>query len=371
MALLLRPAKGRNFLIMSIQTYDAMIVGTGQAGGPLSTALANAGRKTALIERVHVGGTCINEGCTPTKTMIASGRVAYLTRRAADYGVANGSFTIDMVKVRQRKRDIVTSFRDGSQRRIESTTGVDLLFGEARFIGSHTLEAHLTSGEHMQLAAPEIFINAGARPSRPRIPRLDEVPTLDSTSIMELDAVPEHLLVLGGGYVGLEFGQLFRRLGSQVTIIQRGTRLLTREDDDVADAVTAILREDGIQVLLETTPLQAAREADLSIRRPSFMAAFAGFEKTPRGALPALLLDTHPDRTYVALRTKQYESAIWEQESKRLVWAPHHAIALAWLKQGTQIAGLFETEDSTFEFRLFSWPEKQVLQTCSVVQPER
>src|SRR6266849_5018927 len=143
--------------------YDAIVIGAGQAGGPLSTALANAGWKTAIIERVHVGGTCINEGCTPTKTMVASARVAYLARRGADYGVHTGPVTIDMVKVRQRKRDIVDSFRNGSQSRIESTPGVDLLMGEAHFTAPKTIEVRLNTGDTRQLTADTIFINAGAR----------------------------------------------------------------------------------------------------------------------------------------------------------------------------------------------------------------
>ncbi len=241
--------------------YDAIVIGAGQAGGPLSTALANAGWKTAIIERVHVGGTCINEGCTPTKTMVASARVAYLARRGADYGVHTGPITIDMRKVRQRKRDIVDSFRNGSQSRIEDTEGVDLLMGEAHFTAPKTLEVAFPNGEHRQLTAPTIFINAGARPAKPSLPGIDNIPALDSTSIMELDSVPDHLLIIGGGYVGLEFGQMFRRFGSQVTIIQRGAKLLAREDPDVADAVANIMREDGIEVLLETKPLRVEQSA--------------------------------------------------------------------------------------------------------------
>ncbi len=244
------------------EQYDAVVIGAGQAGTPLARALAQSGRTTALIEREHVGGTCINEGCTPTKTMIASGRVAYLARRAADYGVQIGSLTIDMGKVRQRKRDIVDSFRNGNQSRIEQTEGLDLLFGTASFSGPKTVDVQMNDGSTRQLRADLIFINAGARPSMPRLEGIDDVPYLNSTTIMELDAVPEHLLIIGGGYIGLEFGQLFRRLGSRVTIVQRGGQLLEREDPDVAEAVAAILREDGVSVLLNTPALRVRRNRD-------------------------------------------------------------------------------------------------------------
>ena len=243
-------------------TYDAIIIGSGQAGGPLSTALAGAGMKTALIEQEHIGGTCINEGCTPTKTMVASARVAYLARRAADYGVQAGPVSVDMTVVRKRKRDIVESFRSGSQSRISSAAGLDLLMGHARFIGDKQIEVVLNSGETRQLRAEKIFINAGDSPARPTLNGVEGVSVLNSTSVMELDTVPEHLLVIGGGYVGLEFGQMFRRFGSQVTIVQRGSHLLAREDNDVADAVADIMREDGIEVLLQTTPQHVEQLAD-------------------------------------------------------------------------------------------------------------
>jgi pyruvate/2-oxoglutarate dehydrogenase complex dihydrolipoamide dehydrogenase (E3) component len=253
--------------------YDAVVIGAGQAGGPLSTALANAGWKTAIIEREHVGGTCVNEGCTPTKTMVASARVAYLARRGADYGVQTGPITIDMIKVRQRKRDIVDSFRNGSQRRIECTPGVDLLMGEASFTGPKILEVRLKNGDIQQLTAETIFLNTGDRPAKPSIPGIDMVSTLNSTSIMELDRVPEHLLIVGGGYVGLEFGQMFRRFGSRVTVIHRGAHLLAREDVDVAEEVANILREDGIEVLLETRPVHveqlSAGTIQLKVQTPT------------------------------------------------------------------------------------------------------
>jgi len=253
------------------QHYNAVIIGSGQGGNPLATALARAGWKTALVEREHVGGTCINEGCTPTKTMVASAKVAYLDHRSADYGIQNGPVKVDMEKVRQRKRDIVESFRSGNERRIEETDGLDLLMGEAHFTGSKELEVQLNDGETLQLAADNIFINVGARPADPSVEGLDAVPTLNSTTIMELDEVPEHLLVLGGGYVGLEFAQMFRRFGSEVTVVQRGKQLLTREDADVAEAVTEVLREENIEVLLETQA-QRAEQTDskiqLTVRTP-------------------------------------------------------------------------------------------------------
>lgn len=247
---------------MSTEKYNAIVIGSGQAGGPLATTLANAGWKTALIEKEHVGGTCVNEGCTPTKTMVASARVAYLAKRGADYGVQTGAISVDMKKVRQRKRDIVNSFRNGNQKRIESTKNLELIFGEARFTAPKTIEVKLNSGGVRQLSANKIFINVGTRPVNPPVPGLDQVPTLNSTSIMELDAVPKHLLVMGGGYIGLEFGQMFRRFGSEVTVVQRGKQLLAREDDDIAEEVAKVLREDGLEILLETEAVSVSKSAD-------------------------------------------------------------------------------------------------------------
>lgn len=242
--------------------YDCLIIGAGQAGVPLAPALAKAGRKTAIVEREHVGGTCINEGCTPTKTMVASARVAYLARRGGEYGVGTGPISVEMVKVRQCKRDIVNSWRDGGEKRLRETSGVDLLLGEGSFTGPKAMQIRLKSGETRDITADQIFINAGARPSTPSIPGLDSVPYLNSTSIMELDVVPDHLLVLGGGYVGLEFAQMFRRFGSQVSVVQRGVRLLAREDGDVADEVAKILREDGIDILLNSEASRVEKAPD-------------------------------------------------------------------------------------------------------------
>jgi pyruvate/2-oxoglutarate dehydrogenase complex dihydrolipoamide dehydrogenase (E3) component len=243
------------------EKVDAIVIGAGQAGTPLAAALAGAGRRTVLIERVHVGGTCINEGCTPTKTMVASARAAYLARRGADYGVETGAVGVDLGRVRQRKRDIVQSFRSDSERRLAATKGLELVYGEARFTGDHAVAV-----DGRVFEAGEVFINTGGRPADPAIEGLDRVAPLDSTSIMELAGVPEHLLVLGGGYIGLEFAQMFRRFGSRVTIVQRGRQLLPLEDEDIADAVLEVLRQDGIDVFLESEARCAARGEDGEVR---------------------------------------------------------------------------------------------------------
>jgi pyruvate/2-oxoglutarate dehydrogenase complex dihydrolipoamide dehydrogenase (E3) component len=264
---------------MNASHYDAIVIGSGQGGTPLSMALAKAGMRTALIERQHVGGTCVNEGCTPTKTMVASGRVAYLARRAADYGVHTGTISIDLEKVRQRKRDIVASFRDGNERGIAKTHNLELIMGEASFSGPKTLEVRTKDAGQRTVSADSIFINAGTRASRPKLEGLDRVRFLDNESIMELGAVPDHLLVLGGGYIGLEFGQLFRRFGSRVTIIQSAEQLLAREDPDVAEEVTKILRQDGVEVVLSAMAMrvdQSGEKIQLQVKAAGKATPFVG-----------------------------------------------------------------------------------------------
>ncbi len=251
---------------MAADTYDAVIIGVGQAGDPLARALAKAGRRVALIERDVVGGTCVNRGCTPTKTMIASARVAYLARRGADFGVQTGPVSVDLTKVRQRKRDIVLDFREGLEKNLEETDGVDLIFGEAKFTGPKTVEIALRGGGTRSVAAEQVFINTGARPAVPPIDGLDQVEYLDSTSVMEMDSVPEHLVILGGSYIALEFGQMFRRFGSQVTVIDQSERLMEREDADVAEEITKILTEDGMEIITEAKAVKAAQsEAGITL----------------------------------------------------------------------------------------------------------
>ena len=231
------------------ESFDAIIIGSGQGGNPLAEALIAAGKKTAMIERQDVGGTCINRGCSPTKTMVASARVAYLARRGSDYGVNLGSVAVDMGRVRERKRAIVSSFRQSRENRL-AKVHADLVRGEASFVGPRQLRVALRDGGERRLTATQIFIDTGTSSAVPSIPGIDTVPHLDNDSIMELDRVPEHLVILGGGYIGVEFSQMFRRFGSKVTVIQRGPQLLGEEDEDVVAEVAKILREDGIEILL-------------------------------------------------------------------------------------------------------------------------
>lgn len=245
-------------------TYDAIIIGSGQAGTPLASAFATAGQKTALIERAHIAGTCVNEGCTPTKTLIASGRAAYLTRRGQDYGIHTSKeettvnpVVVDMARVRQRKRDIVESFRGGSERRLKEA-GVDVLMGESSFVSKGTVRVQMVDGSERLVEGKQIFINTGERPAPPKlqgIEKLSKERILDSTSVQELDVVPERLVVIGGGYVGVEFAQLFARLGAKVVILQRGKQLLPREDIEFAESLKEILEGEGVEIKLQSEAL--------------------------------------------------------------------------------------------------------------------
>lgn len=224
---------------------DAIIIGSGQGGNPLAYGLADRGWKVALVEADQLGGTCINVGCTPTKTMVHSAQVAHYARNAARWGVRAGETSVDLPAVVARKRQVVERFRGGHERKVEERESLRLVRGRGRFVGPHVVEV---AGERLE--GERIFINTGTRTDVPRVEGLDRVPFLTNASIMELAEVPEHLIVLGGGYIGLEFGQMFRRFGSEVTVIHRADRLLTREDPDIADALKAALEVEGIRFLL-------------------------------------------------------------------------------------------------------------------------
>jgi pyruvate/2-oxoglutarate dehydrogenase complex dihydrolipoamide dehydrogenase (E3) component len=245
---------------MADEHYDAIVIGTSQGGRLLPVELAKAGQKVALVERDQLGGVCVNRGCTPTKTMVASARIAYQAHRAAEYGVRTGPVSVDLAAVRERKRAMVGGARENYASRL-AQNGLDLIEGEARFTGPKTLEIALNGGGTRQISAPVIVIDTGARPRPLTITGADDIPVLDSTSIMELDEIPEHLIVLGGGYIGLEFGQMFRRFGSEVTIVQDATRLMMLEDEDVSDEVADILRDEGVTILTSAA-LTRAEPAD-------------------------------------------------------------------------------------------------------------
>jgi pyruvate/2-oxoglutarate dehydrogenase complex dihydrolipoamide dehydrogenase (E3) component len=242
--------------------YDAIVLGTGQGGKPLAVALAEAGWRTAIVERGPVGGTCVNVGCTPTKTVIASARIAHLSRRASEYGVRAGAVGVDLAAVKRRKDAIVGQFRGGSEKRLTGTKDLDLIRAAARFSGPRTVEVTAADGSKRSLASERIFVNVGCRPAIPRIAGLPDVDPLDSSSILDLEEIPEKLVVLGGGYVGVEFGQAFRRFGSEVTIVQRGSALLAREDPEISSAVATILAEDGVELLFESEAVRARRRED-------------------------------------------------------------------------------------------------------------
>ena len=235
-----------------MKQYDAIIIGAGQAGGPLAKKLAAAGKKTAIIEKRWVGGTCVNDGCTPTKTMVASAKMAYLAANSAPLGIKIKTFSVDMPKIKKRKDDIVHQSREGNQKGIEKTQNLDLLFGEAVFTGDKTILVKMNSGREKELKADLIFINTGAKPFVPEIEGINDIDYLDSTSIMELNHIPEHLLVIGGNYIGLEFGQMFRRFGSKVTVIERSGRI---------EALTQILADEDIAIHTDTNVIKFKKKA--------------------------------------------------------------------------------------------------------------
>src|SRR6266550_4264671 len=227
-------------------TYDAIVIGTGQAGPSLAVRLAGTGMKVAIIERKRFGGTCVNTGCIPTKTLIASARTAHVARRAGEYGVMiDGSIAVDMKKVKERKDTVVHRSNDGVEKWLKSTENLTVYEGHARFEGAHRLRV----GSEL-LEADKIFVNVGGRASTPPLRGLDQVSYLNNSTMMEVDFLPEHLIVIGGSYVGLEFAQMYHRFGSEVTIVEMGPRLIQREDEDVSEAVKKILETEGINIRL-------------------------------------------------------------------------------------------------------------------------
>lgn len=245
--------------------YDAILVGSGQAANPLAKKLAAAGWRVALIEKHWVGGTCINIGCTPTKTLIASGRVAYLVKRAADFGIRTTGFSVDVETFLRRKNAVVLHSREGSTKALLTTPNIDLIFGTAAFSAPKVIVVTLEDGSTDTLTAEYIFLDTGVNPIAPSIPGLSDIPYLTSTSIMDLMEIPSHLLIIGGGYIALEFGQLYRRLGSEVTIVEDGSQFLHKEDEDIAAEIRKILEEDGIKILIGTKTTRITPGKTISI----------------------------------------------------------------------------------------------------------
>ncbi|HKW33141.1 MAG TPA: mercuric reductase [Candidatus Acidoferrum sp.] len=239
--------------------YDAIVVGSGQAGNPLAFRLADLGWSVALVEEKNLGGTCINVGCTPTKTMVHRAQVAHYARNAARWGVNTSGVKVDLAKIVAQKDEVVLSFRGGQQRRVDERKNIRLYRNRARFVAPHQLQV----GEEI-IESEKIFINTGGRASIPAITGLRDVPFLTNESIMLLTTIPEHLLILGGGYIGLEFGQMFRRYGSRVTIVHQGPQIVPREDPEIAAELEKALKAEGVEIVLNTRT-EAARQKNSAI----------------------------------------------------------------------------------------------------------
>jgi pyruvate/2-oxoglutarate dehydrogenase complex dihydrolipoamide dehydrogenase (E3) component len=240
------------------KNFDAIVIGSGQSGPFLAVRLAAAGQRVAIIERHRFGGTCVNTGCIPTKTLVASAYNAHMIRRAADFGVqVDGKPCVDMKRVKARKDEITGKSRTGLESWLKSTPNCTVYRGHARLASPKEVAV----GEEL-LSAPQIFINVGGRAARPSLPGVPDTPYLTNSTLLDLDVLPGHLVIVGGGYIGLEFGQIFRRFGSEVTIIERTSRLIAHEDDDVSTEVQAILEREGVQVRLNATCIALTKLAD-------------------------------------------------------------------------------------------------------------
>ncbi|HUD29212.1 MAG TPA: FAD-containing oxidoreductase [Novosphingobium sp.] len=239
------------------EAFDAIVVGAGQAGPALAGRLTAAGQSVALIERDRIGGTCVNTGCTPTKAMVASAYAAHLARRGGEYGVSTGPVTVDLAQVVRRAQSIATASRERNEKWLGGMEGLTLIHGDARFTAPGTIAVGGRT-----LTAPRIFLNVGGRPARPDMPGIDEVTTLDNASLLSLEELPRHLVVVGGSYIGLEFAQMFRRFGAQVTIVEMGPRLIAREDEDVSEEIRDLLEDEGITVRTSATCISFASRPD-------------------------------------------------------------------------------------------------------------
>jgi pyruvate/2-oxoglutarate dehydrogenase complex dihydrolipoamide dehydrogenase (E3) component len=241
-----------------MRDYDAIVIGTGQAGPSLAKDLAGAGQRVAIIERKAFGGTCINTGCTPTKTLIASARVAHMARRAADFGVdVPGPITVDLARAKARKDAIVRAWSAATESSLREASNCTVCNGHARFLSAHEVAV---GGEVLRGAA--IFINVGARAAPPPIPGLGAIPYLTNSSMLELESLPKHLVIIGGSYIGLEFGQMYRRFGSEVTILEHAPRLVMREDEEISSAAREVLEAEGVQVFVGAHNLALSRDGD-------------------------------------------------------------------------------------------------------------
>ena len=238
--------------------YDAIILGTGQSGPSLAARLAGEGMKVAIVERKLFGGTCVNTGCIPTKTLVASARAAYVARRGEDFGVMiDGCIAVDMQRVKDRKDAVVAKSNQGVERWLKNTENCTVYEGHGRFEDSHTVSV----GE-AQLQGDKIFINVGGRAFVPPFSGIKSVDYLTNSSMMEVDFLPEHLVIIGGSYIGLEFGQMYRRFGSEVTIVERGSRLIQHEDEDISEAIKVILEKEGVNIRLEGKCIDAEKQGD-------------------------------------------------------------------------------------------------------------
>ena len=245
-----------------MEKYDAIVIGSGQAGTPLSKKLAESGLKTALIEKRWVGGTCVNDGCSPTKTMIASAKLAWSVANGEKLGVHVGGYTVDFHEILDRKNEVVERMRGNSEKGIKETENLDLVYGTAVFTGPKEITVTLNDGAKQVLSADKFFINVGEKPAIPEIDGIEKIDYLTSTSIMELDEIPEHLAIIGSGYIALEFGQMFRRFGSKVTILEQSERILRHEDEDIAEEIVKIFSEEDIKIITDCKVELIKKEGD-------------------------------------------------------------------------------------------------------------